>query len=82
MSQHGVRCLLKRVGRLVLYGAPEFGRDRAFAILAEQETLDVAVLPADLQAETIAIPAWKAIFAQGSCRPFSLSASGCSPPSA
>jgi hypothetical protein len=78
MSQHGVRAVLKGVGGLVLYSAPEFGRDRAFAILAEQETLDVAVL----QAETIAIHAWKAIFVQGSCRPFSLSASGCSPPSA
>ena len=41
----------------VLYGAAEFSRDTDFAILAEQENLDVLRRAlADLQAETIAVP--------------------------
>jgi hypothetical protein len=41
----------------VLYGAAEFSRDTDFAILAEQENLDILRCAlADLQAETIAVP--------------------------
>ena len=57
MSQHGVRCLLMGGQACVLYGAAEFSRDTDFAILAEQENLDVLRCAlADLQAETIAVP--------------------------
>ena len=57
MSQHGVRCLLMGGQACVLYGAAEFSRDTDFAILGEQENLDVLRRAlADLQAETIAVP--------------------------
>jgi hypothetical protein len=57
MRQHGVRCLLMGGQACVLYGAAEFSRDTDFAILAEQENLDVLRRAlADLQAEAIAVP--------------------------
>ena len=63
MSQHGVRCLLMGGQACVLYGAAEFSRDTDFAILAEQENLDVLRCAlADLQAETIAVPPFEKQF--------------------
>jgi hypothetical protein len=57
MRQHGVRCLLMGGQACVLYGAAEFSRDTDFAILAEQENLDILRRAlADLQAKTIAVP--------------------------
>ena len=57
MRQHGVRCLLMGGQACVLYGAAEFSRDTDFAVLAEQENLDLLRRAlADLQAETIAVP--------------------------